>query len=112
MIVDEPGIGGGVIDFLRAINHPVRPYDGGKPMVKGVDPEDECRMFANKRARDWWHLRRKLEQNLLPLPTDETMVNQLASLKYTTTGRRRSSSRASRTSRTGSARKHPPTAAT
>jgi phage terminase large subunit len=86
MIVDEPGIGGGVIDGLRAIGYGVRGYDGGKPMVKGVDPEDECRMFANKRARDWWHLRRALEQNKLPLPTDEVMVNQLASLKFTYNG--------------------------
>lgn len=84
IIVDEPGVGGGVIDYLRKDHgYPVRPYDGGKPMVKDVDPPDECRMFANKRARDWWHLRRKLETNTLPLPIDETMVNQLASLKFT-----------------------------
>jgi hypothetical protein len=55
-------------------------------MVKEVDPEDECRMFANKRARDWWHLRRALEKGTLPLPMDETMVNQLASLKFTYNG--------------------------
>lgn len=84
IIVDEPGVGGGVIDHLRLDhNYPVRAYDGGKPMVKGVDPEDECRMFANKRARDWWHLRRQLEQNLIPLPADEVLVAQLASLKFT-----------------------------
>ena len=86
MIVDEPGIGGGVIDGLRALNYSVRGYDGGKPLVKGVDPDDECRMFANKRARDYWHLRRALEKNTLPIPTDETLVNQLASLKYTYNG--------------------------
>jgi hypothetical protein len=55
-------------------------------MVKGVDPEDECRMFANKRARDWWHLRLALEKGSLPLPMDEVMVNQLASLKFTYNG--------------------------
>lgn len=83
IIVDEPGVGGGVIDDLRLThNYPVRPYDGGKPLVKGTDPDDECRMFANKRARDWWHLRRLLEQNKLPLPADDVMVAQLASLKF------------------------------
>jgi hypothetical protein len=82
IIVDEPGVGGGVVDELRAAGFPVRAYDGGKPMVKGVDPEDDCRMFANRRARDWWHLRRGLETNAIPLPIDEALVNQLASVLF------------------------------
>lgn len=82
IIVDEPGVGGGVIDGLRELGYGVTSYDGGKPMVKGVDPDDECRMFANKRARDWWKLRRDLEQDLIPLPNDEVLVAQLSSLKF------------------------------
>lgn len=82
VIVDEPGVGGGVIDILRSMNYSVRAYDGGKPLVKGVDPEDDCRMFANRRARDWWSLRRKLELDSIPLPLDETLVAQLASVKF------------------------------
>lgn len=82
-IVDEPGVGGGVIDFIRQAGYPVRPYDGGKPMVKDTDPEEDCRMFANRRARDYWHLRRKLEIGTLSIPQDEVLVNQLASVKYT-----------------------------
>ena len=39
-------------------------------------------MFANIRARDWWNVRRLLEQNKLPLPNDEELVNQLSCLKY------------------------------
>lgn len=82
IIVDEPGVGGGVIDQLRALNLPVTPYNGGWGMVKDVDPPDDCRQFANRRSRDWWHLRRLLEMNLLPLPNDETLLGQLTSLKF------------------------------
>lgn len=82
IIVDEPGIGGGVIDQLRALNLPVRPYNGGWPLVKDVDPQDDCRQFLNRRARDWWNVRRKLELNQLPLPHDEVLLGQLTSLKF------------------------------
>jgi hypothetical protein len=82
VIVDEPGVGGGVIDVLRSMNYSVRGYDGGKPLVKGVDPEEDCRMFANRRARDWWNLRRQLEQDKVPLPDDDVMIAQLASVKF------------------------------
>lgn len=83
VVVDEPGIGGGIIDELRRRDFAVIPYNGGRPLVQGVDPDDEIRQFANARARDWWHTRRLLEQGLLPLPDDETLINQLACLHYT-----------------------------
>ena len=82
IIVDEPGIGGGVIDQLRAQGLPVRPYNGGWGLVKEVDPADDIRQFANRRARDWWNVRRKLEMNLLPLPVDDVLLGQLTSLKF------------------------------
>jgi hypothetical protein len=81
IIVDEPGIGGGVIDQLRGLNLPVKPYNGGWGLVKGVDPDDDCRMFFNRRARDWWTLRRKIEKGY-PLPMDEELLGQLTSLKF------------------------------
>lgn len=82
VIVDEPGVGGGPIDELRKRNVRVTAYNGGIVMKQGIDPDDEVRMFANRRARDWWFLRRKLEQNLLPLPDDEVMTAQMASVKF------------------------------
>jgi hypothetical protein len=82
IIVDEPGIGGGVIDQLRAENLPVQPYNGGWPLVKGQDPDDDIRMFANRRARDWWHVRRLIEQGRLPLPHDEVLLAQMTTLKF------------------------------
>jgi phage terminase large subunit len=81
IIVDEPGIGGAVIDRLREDNLPVKPYNGGKPMVTGVDPADDCRQFKNRRSRDWWNVRRKLELGEIPLPDDETLIGQLTTLK-------------------------------
>lgn len=83
VVCDLPGVGGGVIDVLRTdYNLPVRAYDGGKPLVKGIDPDDECQMFVNRRARDWWALRRKLEIGGYPIPDDEILIAQLASPKY------------------------------
>jgi phage terminase large subunit len=82
VIIDEPGVGGGVIDEVRNRNIPVTPYNGGQPLVKDRDPEDEVRMFLNRRARDYWMVRRKLELNQLPLPDDDTLIAQAASLRY------------------------------
>lgn len=80
--VDEPGVGGGVIDALRRRGKFVEPYNGGVTMKKDFDPEDDCRMFANVRARDWWHLRRLLEAGDYPLPNDEVLLGQLTSIKF------------------------------
>ena len=82
IIVDEPGVGGMLIDDLRADGLPVTAYNGGQSLKLGVDPEDDIRMFANRRSRDWWHIRRLLETNLLPLPDDEVLVAQMTSLKF------------------------------
>jgi hypothetical protein len=83
VIVDEPGVGGDTADELeRRGNITVKRYHGGKMLEKDRDPDDEVRMFANRRARDWWNVRRLLELNRLPLPVDETLVDQLASLQY------------------------------
>lgn len=82
IIVDEPGVGGGVIDQLRAENLPITPYNGGWPLRQGVDPADDVRIFANRRARDWWNVRRQLEQGKLPLPYDDVLLAQLTTLKF------------------------------
>lgn len=86
IVVDEPGIGGGVIDVLRKQGLPVRAYNGGINMKANVDSIDDFRQFVNIRSRDWWSVRRKLELGLLPLPGDlnerEILIGQLTSLKY------------------------------
>ena len=82
VIIDEPGVGGGVIDVARRMNIPIVPYNGSAALVKGIDPEEHFRMFSNRRSRDWWLLRRNLEQSLSKIPENEDIVNELASVKY------------------------------
>lgn len=83
IIVDEPGIGGGVIDGAKRAGLPITSYYGGSSLqVDRGDPEEDVRMFANRRARDWWNVRRLLEHGKVHIPEDETLVNQLASVKY------------------------------
>lgn len=93
--VDEPGVGGGVIDILRRDPDPetgqggfgrmVTAYNGGKSLVQGTDPDDEIRTFLNRRARDYWKVRRLYEQGLSALPADdEETPAQMATLHYDT----------------------------
>ena len=82
VIIDEPGVGGGVIDELQSRNIAITPYNGGMTLNSLRDPDDEVRMFANRRARDYWKVRRLLELNILPLPDDDVLVAQAASIRY------------------------------
>ncbi len=82
VIVDEPGVGGPIIDQMIRQDIPATPYNGGLGMKSGGDPEEDVRMFANRRSRDWWNLRRKLELGLMTLPNMEDLCNELASVKF------------------------------
>ena len=81
-IVDEPGVGGGVVDQAIRDGIPITPYNGNAKLIKDTDPDSDFRMFSNRRSRDWWNVRRKLELGLVSIPIDEELVNQLASVKY------------------------------
>jgi hypothetical protein len=83
IVVDEPGVGGGVVDAARRAGLPITPYHGGQSISEaGGDPAEDVRMFANRRSRDWWNVRRLFEKGLVSIPEDETLVNQIASVKY------------------------------
>lgn len=82
IIIDEPGVGGGVIDAARRRGMSVTPYHGGEGLKQGKDPDDDVRMFANRRARDYWYTRRKFEAGAISIIDDETLINQLASVHY------------------------------
>jgi phage terminase large subunit len=57
IIVDEPGVGGGVVDGARRVGLPITAYYGGGSLqVERGDPEEDVRMFANRRSRDWWNV--------------------------------------------------------
>jgi hypothetical protein len=82
VIVDEPGVGGGVVDTARRNEIPITPYNGGRTMKTDIDSEADCRMFFNRRSRDWWNVRRAMEKKEVHIPSDEELVNQLCSVKY------------------------------
>jgi hypothetical protein len=82
VIVDEPGVGGGVIDVARRYNVPIVPYNGSAKFIIGTDPDEHIRMFLNRRSRDWWMARRRFEQGLSKIPMNEDIVNELASVQY------------------------------
>jgi hypothetical protein len=83
VIIDEPGVGGGVVDQARRANLAVRPYNGGGSVsAENGDPEEDIRMFATRRSRDWWYLRRILERGRTHIVEDETLINQLSSVRY------------------------------
>jgi phage terminase large subunit len=82
VIMDEPGIGGPIIDICKRRGIPITSYHGGQALNPDRDPAEDCRMFANRRARDWWHARRLFELNVPSILEDDTTVNQLASVKF------------------------------
>ena len=82
VVVDEPGVGGGVVDGLRRRDVVVTPYNGGETMKADRDPEEDVRMFANRRSRDYWYTRRAFEMGAIHIVDDTLLVNQLASVQY------------------------------
>lgn len=83
IIIDEPGVGGGVVDGAKRLGLPVTAYNGGGSVSEANgDPQEDERMFANRRSRDWWNVRRKLEAGGTHIPDDEETVNQLCSVRY------------------------------
>lgn len=94
LIVDEPGIGGPIIDQLRRAGIVVQPYNGGISMQRGVDPDEQVRRFLNRRVRDYWNLRLLCEKRQISLPRtlidarrgvevdSEELTNEMASVHY------------------------------
>lgn len=55
LVVDESGLGGGVVDILLEQSVPVMGYNGGhRAFRKGA--------FTNRRSEMWWHLRERFEK--------------------------------------------------
>ncbi|MDP2958008.1 MAG: hypothetical protein Q8N53_16400 [Longimicrobiales bacterium] len=74
--VDEPGLGGGLIDTLRERGWEVSAFNGS---ARPKDP----RRFLNKRAEAYWHLRRVLEAGRVALPPDERLTEEALSVEWT-----------------------------
>jgi phage terminase large subunit len=78
IVVDEVGVGGGVVDIM---------YEEGLPVVAlnaGKAPADDDKRFANLRAELYWGIREAAERGTLDLdPEDEDVIVQLSSIQYT-----------------------------
>lgn len=77
VVVDEVGVGGGLLDRLKEQGYATEGFNGGR------SPKDGER-FANLRAEAYWTLRAKLEAGALTLPRDEALAEELLATRWTT----------------------------
>lgn len=77
LLVDEVGIGAGVVDELRRRRYPVAGFNGGASPPGGPDSR-----FANRRASSYWELRQLLELRLVAVPWREGLVEELVNTEY------------------------------
>lgn len=87
IVVDETGVGGGVLDALEARGMDVDGMD-----VEGFNGGEAARdgdTFANRRAEAFWRLREQLESGELAVPADEGLWEELTTLRWevTSTGK-------------------------
>ena len=78
LVVDDTGVGGGVIDRLRE----VRPGRARLvPFISGQRPRDK-RRFVNRVAEAWWAMRLRYVEGDLDTDDDEALIGQVSSRKY------------------------------
>ena len=75
VIVDDAGVGGGVVDRLREESIPVVAFNFGG---KAREPDK----FANAGTEAWYNLRTMMEKGRLALAHDPVVMGQLSSRKY------------------------------
>ena len=75
IVVDEIGIGAGVVDRLKELNLPVSGINVGRPARQRGQ-------FANLRAEGYWGLYELFNQEALAIPNDAELAGQLSSLRH------------------------------
>ena len=75
IVVDEIGVGAGVVDRLKELGLPVAGINVGRPAR-------QRKLFANLRAEGYWRLYELFSQDLLAIPNDPELAGQLSSLRY------------------------------
>lgn len=96
--VDDPGVGGGVVDWLNSIaREPMSPLAGitivpintGLPATKTIANQtpDEMARFMNLKAELNWALKERFEAGEIDLGDDEDTVSQITNIKYFQTPR-------------------------
>ena len=74
IVVDEIGIGAGVVDRLKELDLPVTGINVGRPAR-------QRRLFANLRAEGYWGLYELFNQEAIAIPNDPELAGQLSSLR-------------------------------
>jgi len=97
IIVDETGVGAGLVDILKDLREPVKPINfGGSPTDKPADAEalayrrQQRRLdtrFVNVKAQLGWALRGAFEEgwialNRLPRPIRDALIAQASLVRY------------------------------
>lgn len=75
LVVDDTGVGAGVVDRLREMGFDVYGFVSG-----ATAPQDKD--FANLRSQAYWHLRELFEYGMIDIDDDEELMGQLTSLKW------------------------------
>ena len=75
IVVDEIGVGAGVVDRLKELDLPVTGINVGRPARQRT-------LFANLRAEGYWRLRELFSQSQISIPNDPELAGQLSSLRY------------------------------
>ncbi len=75
VVVDEVGIGAGVVDRLREQGHHVQGINVGRPA-------QDNQHFANMRAEGYWRLRQLFTEGAIRIPADNDLIGQMAALRY------------------------------
>ncbi len=75
VIVDEVGLGSGVLDRLKELGFHAFGFNGGS---SSADSE----RFANLRAESYWMLARRLEAGEVALPPDEPLTDELLAVRW------------------------------
>ena len=75
IVIDEVGIGAGVVDWLRERGYRVKGINVGRPAW-------ESEHYANLRAEGCWNLRQLFLEGRVKIPSDNDLMGQLAALRY------------------------------
>lgn len=74
--IDDGGVGGGATDMLEEQGYNVDAINFGS---SAIDSEH----FTNLKAEAYWMLRKEFEHDVISIPDDPLLINQLASIKFT-----------------------------
>ncbi len=80
-VVDEIGLGGGVVDRLKEEKLSVAGFNASRP----PSSPDAVLKYLNQRAESFWNLRKLLEAGAIALPRDPVLWEELCALMWKVT---------------------------